>query len=411
MSFHDCSGAALVVAALAAMTSVVATVAPANAAPSCHGHVATIVGTDGADVIHGTPHADVIVAGDGADVVYGEGGNDIICGGRGLIEYRHPPISDRIYGGPGDDIIDGGPGPDRLHGGAGADHLYGGSGADWLYDGPGNDRAYGGTGKNDRFIDGTGDDVLVGGPRSEPSGTNLVDFRGSASGVVVDLAADTATGDGNDVVRHIWKVFGSAHDDVIRGSDHNDLIKTGCGNDVIRAGGGSDQIWPSGDGCDTGTDSDVVYGGDGDDTVDESTPEPSELDRFFGGNGGDSLLSAGGHDDFHGGPGADGFSAAVFYHGTSPLDIDLAAGTYHFGAVDGSVSSVEDVGGTSLADHLTGNAADNIIYGFQGNDVLRGRGGDDDLYGGVLVGGTEDTAYGGTGTDTCFAAVTYDCEN
>jgi Ca2+-binding RTX toxin-like protein len=45
--------------------------------------VATIVGTNGSDVLRGTSGPDVIAGLDGNDVIAGLGGDDIICGGRG----------------------------------------------------------------------------------------------------------------------------------------------------------------------------------------------------------------------------------------------------------------------------------------------------------------------------------------
>jgi PAS domain-containing protein len=71
---------------------------PAWGAPKC-----TIVGTSGADYLHGKP---------GPDVICGRGGNDQIAGGGG---------ADRIVGGPGNDKLFGGPGKDTLLGGKGQD--------------------------------------------------------------------------------------------------------------------------------------------------------------------------------------------------------------------------------------------------------------------------------------------------
>ena len=51
------------------------------AAVSCHGRVATIVGTNGADTLRGTPGADVMVGLDGRDRIFGFGGNDLIWSG------------------------------------------------------------------------------------------------------------------------------------------------------------------------------------------------------------------------------------------------------------------------------------------------------------------------------------------
>jgi hypothetical protein len=62
----------------------------ARAAAMCGGHIATIVGTNGANVLVGTNGPDVIYAGRGNDIVKGRGGKDLICGG------------------PGNDYIDGG---------------------------------------------------------------------------------------------------------------------------------------------------------------------------------------------------------------------------------------------------------------------------------------------------------------
>lgn len=89
-----------------------------------------IVGSTGADTIHGLDGADMIQAQDGNDIVYGgndddtirgEGGNDTLYGDAG---------NDKLYGGEGNDVIVGGAGNDVLEGGAGADVLTGGAGAD-----------------------------------------------------------------------------------------------------------------------------------------------------------------------------------------------------------------------------------------------------------------------------------------
>ena len=50
---------------------------------SCAGLTATIVGTEGNDVIRGTEGNDVIVGLGGNDVITGLGGADTICGGDG----------------------------------------------------------------------------------------------------------------------------------------------------------------------------------------------------------------------------------------------------------------------------------------------------------------------------------------
>ncbi len=95
---------------------------PGSAATeSCNGLTATIVGTDGDDVLLGTSGDDVIVAGAGDDVVKGKGGDDTICGGPG---------EDELNGGKGDDLLIGGSGHDVLSGNGGSDTVKGGKGID-----------------------------------------------------------------------------------------------------------------------------------------------------------------------------------------------------------------------------------------------------------------------------------------
>jgi Ca2+-binding RTX toxin-like protein len=60
------------------MTPAVAQSSPAQA--ECLGLEATILGTDGDDVIDGTAGNDVIVGFDGDDVINGLEGDDTICG-------------------------------------------------------------------------------------------------------------------------------------------------------------------------------------------------------------------------------------------------------------------------------------------------------------------------------------------
>lgn len=101
------------------------------AMPRCRGRVATLVGTQRADVLAGTRRADVIVALAGKDRVKARGGRDRVCGGAGR---------DVLNGGPGADLLFGEAGADLLLGGAGPDRLFGGKGRDRLRGGPGRDR-------------------------------------------------------------------------------------------------------------------------------------------------------------------------------------------------------------------------------------------------------------------------------
>jgi hypothetical protein len=74
-----------------------------DAAPTCRGRPATIVGTTGKDVLKGIPRKDVMVGLGGNDTLSGLAGNDLICGGAG---------KDTLKGDGGADLCKGGKGRD-----------------------------------------------------------------------------------------------------------------------------------------------------------------------------------------------------------------------------------------------------------------------------------------------------------
>jgi Ca2+-binding RTX toxin-like protein len=97
----------------------------------------TIIGTTGADEIHGTPRKDIICGITGDDDIYGGASNDVIRSYKG---------QDSAWGGPGNDTILAGMGRDDVYGGIGDDHLDGDENPDYVNGGPGNDDCVGGTG-------------------------------------------------------------------------------------------------------------------------------------------------------------------------------------------------------------------------------------------------------------------------
>jgi Ca2+-binding RTX toxin-like protein len=219
--------AALVLAAPIALT-----LAPSAhaAAVRCRGEAATIVGSSGRNFLTGTAGADVIVGRGGNDTIDGGGGDDVICGG------------------PGRDTIDGGPGDDRLSGN---------SGIDTITDGDGDDRANGGKGPETRFTASAGDDVLDGGSTA-PS----FSFGRAPGPMTVDMAAGTAAGFGNDILRVASGrraiVQGSPFADTLLGSPQGEWLRGGGGVDVIDGRGGADNL--------VATDGDLS-GGDGADSL------------------------------------------------------------------------------------------------------------------------------------------------
>jgi Ca2+-binding RTX toxin-like protein len=235
----------------------------------CLGRPATIVGHG---KIHGTAHADVIVGGSGEDHIFGGGGNDRICAGGGGDTIEAGTGSDRIdagagsdevIGGNGSDFVLAGPGTDTVFGERGNDRLYGGPGDDdYLNSGLGDDTVDGGSGNGDHVIGGVGNDQLSGGPGNDDvlegdRGTDTIDggpgahdiasyaLAGQSAvysggiGVHVDLAAGTASGDGEDTLSGIEDVVGTAFADTLVGdADPNELYGGGGTDELIGAGAG-----------------------------------------------------------------------------------------------------------------------------------------------------------------------------
>jgi Ca2+-binding RTX toxin-like protein len=218
-----------------------------------------------------------------------------------------------------------------------------------------------------------GDDTII----SDQGGT-VADF-GDADGVSIDLAAGTATGDGNDTLAGIEIVAGSPGNDTIIGDDdHSSVIQGEAGNDTISGG----------------PDEDLLIGGPGTDDLrgagglDDLHGGPGK-DLMVGGNDGDDFSGGSGHDDIRGGPGADSWNASLFSmgeqdeHPTEGASVDLATGIVAddgFGTSD-AISGIEEVTGTFFADTLIGDSGNNAINGSSGNDRLVGGAGNDELQG------------------------------
>ncbi|MBU1348224.1 MAG: M10 family metallopeptidase C-terminal domain-containing protein, partial [Alphaproteobacteria bacterium] len=160
------------------------------------------------------PNGDVVTTG-GASVS-GDVTNDVI-GGSGFV--------DTLFGSGGNDTI---------YGFAAADTLNGGSGDDFLFGGEGDDSLIGGTGK----------DTLDGG-----DGVDLVNYADSRSGVTVNLAAGTASSDGDeDSLVSIENVRGTSYNDVLIGNDSNNVLVGNGGADAMYGGRGNDSFHSGGHG-------------------------------------------------------------------------------------------------------------------------------------------------------------------
>lgn len=262
--------------------------APAHAAETCDGVVATIVvtpkpGSFGTDPVVGTPGDDVIVGTAQADDIDGAGGNDRICGLAGADDLTGGPGDDRLFGGLDEQYF-----PD--------DDYFG----DTIAPGPGDDHV-------DLGHDPESEDLFD----LDIGYWDRVSYADATGPVVVDLGAGTATGEGTDTFAPITLgggIEGSAYDDRLTGHDGPDWIAAGGGDDVV-AGEGGDDLIDADDlsryrsrGADPQPGDDVVDGGAGNDDI----VGGHGADVLSGGSGDDSLRSdAGSGTRVLGGPGRD----------------------------------------------------------------------------------------------------------
>ncbi len=251
---------------------------------------------------------------------------------------------------------------DIIRGNGGNDYIDGGDGDDYIDGGSNDDTLKGGLG-NDQMLGGSGNDWLNGGDGNDSldggSGAqDWADFDGGAA-VNVDLTTGIATGQGTDTILNIENILGSSFGDTLKGNALNN--------------------------------------------------------RIWGGDGNDTIIATLGVDLLAGDAGVDLISFAQL--GSSAI-VNLATGTYTSGTASGTLSGIENVTGTALADTIVGDAGDNLIDGGNGSDNLNGGAGIDTYSFSGTVGAPYNqgafinlttgiaTTYGATDTITNFENVT-----
>jgi len=264
------------------------------------------------------------------------------------------------------------PFPGDIVGTAGVDYLYGTAGQDWIYGKAGNDFLYG-LDHNDTLDGGLGADVMVGGTGND---TYYVDNVG-------DVVWEWANEGWDNVYASIDFILPAAVEDLyLLGSA---VQGTGNEEDNFIRGNAADNMLFGLDGADS------LSGKEGNDYLDGGIGD----DRLDGGWGDDTMIGGLGRDSYsvdsvndtvveYDGQGLDSVGASVSY--TLPAAVEYLYLT-GFGAIDG-----------------TGNAFDNLMYGNDSANVLRGLAGNDDIYGqngdDVLIGGTgRDSLIGNDGAD------------
>ena len=276
----------------------------------------------------------------------------------------------------------------------------------------GNDSMDGGAG-DDTFTGGAGNDTMIGGSALT---YDYVIYAGASAAVTVNLATNSGAGasEGNDSLVGIEGVIGSAQGDSLTGDANGNYFRGNGGNDSIDGGDGSDIAdhrdaagavtadlvagTSSGDGTDTLTGIENLFGSAFDDTLSGDTG-----DNYLRGRAGADRLD-----------GRDGFDTADYRSATAAVVVNLLTGTSSGADGGDTLVDIEGVRGSEFAaDRLSGDGDANQLDGMGGNDTLFGDAGADTLLGGdgadSLTGGLGvDSMVGGTGNDTYVVDVSGD---
>jgi Ca2+-binding RTX toxin-like protein len=381
-------------------------------------------GFKGADGLNGGGGDDVIIGYNGPDKLSGGGGDDYLDGQQGSDKIDGDGGDDKALGDKGNDAISGGEGEDHIEGGPGDEpNLDGGAGADEVFGGAGIDRADGGPGDGDIVRGDAGIDTLSGGE----GGNDIVSYASATrSGVIVNLSAGKAKGDGHDGLSGFEDVVGSPQGDEIAGDGSANRIDGGVGNDNLDSGGGNDLAYG-------GPGSDDCAGFAGETSCGPEEPHPAHMAfaTLNQGLDGASLIVLGspGNDNIgisrapsgwvitssipiFAGDGciAEGSGLVCPDSGGAPL-IVVTGGDGNDGlAVDGSVPGGAKVriNGNAGSDSLVGGNGEDVLEAGEnyngpdnGNDRLEGNAGSDVLY----ADPGSDNLLGGAGNDLLVNSV------
>ena len=316
---------------------------------------------------------DYLQVGRGKDFIHGDGGYDTISynprtapvtismngenddGEAGEDDYIFNDV-EAVYGGLGDDVFWGNAAHNEFRGGHGNDTFHGTVGADDLFEG------YLGF-----------DSVVYDVPASVPLDISLDD----------EVAKVGSSGQ-TDTLFTLEMVVGGAGNDTLTGSSLPDWLVGGGGQDVLRGLNGGDVLYAEGNGS-------TVDGGEGDDKL---VAYQGTGKRLIGGGGVDTVSYAG-YVEWD-------LSAADYATAPVTVDLDGAADDGYAGQKDKVSTDIENIEGThGFGDKLTGNAKANVIWGFGGNDTLKGSGGSDVIHPQQVFGPAtdHDVVNGGGGKD------------
>jgi Ca2+-binding RTX toxin-like protein len=422
--------------------------------------MATIIGTNGNNILNGTASTDTIIglagndqllANGGNDRLNGGVGNDVLNGGLGIdtADYSNLLIGGTTYigatagvtvnlnltgaqntkGAGSDTLLSienliGTNFNDALAGNGVTNVLSGLAGNDIVAGAAGNDQLVGGDG-NDLLNGGVGNDLLNGGSGVDTAdyGTFIIGGQavpGATAGVTVNLnltGAQNTGGAGTDTLVSIENLTGSNFNDTLTGSSANNVLTGRTGNDTLLGSLGNDTL--QGD-----SGNDTLNGGAGIDTASYTTATAGvtvglgggtqntggagidtlvDIENLIGSNFNDTLTGPSNDDGstLNGGLGNDSLSAAFSF---GNLTLNGGAGNdglfghfSHFSRLNG------DEGDDSLfvidSDRTTlnGGAGNDSLVGWDSSDMmLNGGAGNDQLY----ADAGHSTMNGGAGADS-----------
>ncbi|MEM8570905.1 MAG: calcium-binding protein [Pseudomonadota bacterium] len=328
---------------------------------------------DGNDFLWGDRGSDILLGGNGNDTLAGGGGTDILDGGAGLdvADYQETTVDIRanllldevsfpgqtwspefltsiegIIGGSGNDRLIGDAEPNFLAGSDGNDFITGGGGDDTLDGGYGQDTLRGGGGSDTADYSSVSEDLRI------RIGAQLVEFYDNAGNYI-----------SRDKLVSIENGTGGRGNDTLLGTDGVNTLNGGEGDDNVQGREDDDVLVLS-----SGFDS--LDGGTGIDTLRVDLRQEISETAILRSEMNDALASR--------------------YEWQTNFDADVlvnlakgiarGADGYTGRSTLADVENVEILGGWG-DDTIIGSEADNIIDAGWGANLIRGRGGDDTIYG------------------------------
>ena len=413
----------------------------------------SLLGGIGDDSLNGGTGADRLVGGLGNDTLVGGGQpttyssfSSVYLASRDVADYSGASGAITVDLGAG--TSSGAAGIDSLNGITGVlgsnfnDSLVGTSGQQIFFDGDGDDTVRSLAGSDDWVLASRGNDWLDGSRADGTPGTrSWLDFSAVSTGVTIDIAAQRATGIGNDTIIGFSHYYlGTGNNSLIGSDDRLAIIFNIAGNDTLDVSRGPTQIWfadtlggvtldlaagtSSGSGgfdrfngfseddlflLSGGNDSilgsagnDQVTSGPGNDTVNLGDGNDTIIEYTDGGN--DSIIGGLGDDFVGGGPGTDW---ASYFAASGAVTVDLTRGRATGADGNDTLVGIENIRGGNGDDRLIGDSLANLIDGGLGNDTMLAGAGQDTISYAFLTDGSQGvtvdlvagTASGAAGND------------